>query len=152
VADFLEDKRREINNRLAELKPLLDEYTRLEQAARALDGIPTSTNGVSAPSPSAQPKTGSGKRRGRPPGSKNKTTAAVSKTAKPTSRGRRGRRKGIGKRPAEALALIQEKPGITVAELAAEMKINQTYLYRVVPRLKDEGKVAKQGRGWIPKP
>jgi hypothetical protein len=32
VTDFLAEKRREINDRLAELKPLIDEYTQLEAA------------------------------------------------------------------------------------------------------------------------
>jgi len=32
VTDFLQEKRNEINERLAELKPLVDEYRRLEAA------------------------------------------------------------------------------------------------------------------------
>lgn len=28
------------------------------------------------------------------------------------------------------------------------MGIKQNYLYRVLPRLEREGKIAKQGRGW----
>ena len=36
MTDFLDDKRREITNRLRELKPSVDEYNRLEAAAAAL--------------------------------------------------------------------------------------------------------------------
>ncbi len=47
-----------------------------------------------------------------------------------------------------ALSLIQERPGITIPELAARMGVKQNCLYRVLPTLEDEGKVSKQGRGW----
>ena len=50
MTDFLDEKRREINDRLAELKPLIDEYTRLEAAATALAGV-----GGSAPASRARP-------------------------------------------------------------------------------------------------
>ena len=49
---------------------------------------------------------------------------------------------------AQALALVGEKPGITIPELADAMGIKQNYLYRVMPGLAEEGKVTKSGRGW----
>lgn len=39
MADFLDEKRREIESRLKELRPLVDEYNRLEKAAAALAGV-----------------------------------------------------------------------------------------------------------------
>jgi sugar-specific transcriptional regulator TrmB len=39
MADFLDEKRREIDTRLKELKPLVDEYERLQKAAAALAGV-----------------------------------------------------------------------------------------------------------------
>ena len=39
MADFLDEKRREIDARLRELRPLVDEYNRLEKAAAALAGV-----------------------------------------------------------------------------------------------------------------
>jgi hypothetical protein len=39
MADFLDEKRREIDARLKELRPLVDEYNRLEKAAAALAGV-----------------------------------------------------------------------------------------------------------------
>jgi hypothetical protein len=179
VTDFLDEKRQEISSRLAELKPLVDEYSRLEAAAAALEGV-----GGSAPSRAAttvvtparrgpgrpkgsgrgpgRPK-GSGRKPGRPKGSKNATTAtaaapAAEATKAPARRGRppgsgrkAGRRKGSGTRAAEALAIVREQPGVTIPELAARMGIKQNYLYRVLPSLEQENKVAKQGRGWHPK-
>ncbi|MGA9284656.1 MAG: hypothetical protein WBV85_04375 [Solirubrobacteraceae bacterium] len=174
MTDFLDEKRQEINERLAELKPLIDEYNRLEAAATALAGVrgtaPASRTAAAAPAASAAParrgpgrprgsKTTTGKRRGRPPGSKNaakKTTAAApaaeatGTAAAATPRRRAGRRKGSGTRAAQALQYVTGQPGITIPELAAKMGIKQNYLYRVLPGLEQEKKIKKQGRGWHP--
>lgn len=89
VTDFLDEKRREITDRLAELGPLVEEYRRLEAAASALDGIGGgSTAAVAAP-----------RRRGpgRPPGSSKKAAAAVpaKKRGRPPGRPKKvGRPKG----------------------------------------------------------
>jgi hypothetical protein len=153
VTDFLDEKRQEIAERLKELKPLVDEYNRLEAAAAALQGVggtATATTATAAP-----------RRRGpgRPRGSVSRkattaTPAAPAKAkaaAKKGGRGRAGRRKGSGTRAAEALSFVQGQPGITIPELAAKMGIKQNYLYRVLPGLEQEGKVTKTGRGWHPK-
>jgi hypothetical protein len=151
VTDFLDEKRREITDRLKELKPAVDEYARLEAAASALAGVRGSASATGA--------TAAPRRRGpgRPPGSVNRTaTAAVPakpkrKPGRPPGRRRAGRRKGSGTRAAEAFAFVKGQPGITIPELAAKMGIKQNYLYRVLPGLQKEGKVTKQGRGWHPK-
>jgi hypothetical protein len=122
MADFLDVKRREIAERLRELKPLVEEYHRLEGAAAALDGI-------AAPAPAR-----------RAPARKRSTSSATS--------GRRGRPKGSGNRSKQALKLVRERPGITIPELAAAMGIKQNYLYRVLPGLEKDGMVRKEGRGW----
>lgn len=153
MTDFLDEKRQEIAQRLKELKPSVDEYTRLEAAAAALQGV----GGASA----STTATGSPRRRGpgRPRGSVNRkaaTTATATKPARkkagrPAGKRRAGRRKGSGTRAAEALSFVQGQPGITIPELAAKMGIKQNYLYRVLPGLEQEKKVSKQGRGWHPK-
>jgi hypothetical protein len=124
MADFLDEKRKEIQARLKELKPLVDEYDKLLAADRALGGLGNGAATTAAPAPA--------KRRGRPPG-----TGA-----------KRGRPKGGGTRSAQALQLVSERPGITIPELAEAMNIKQNYLYRVMPSLAEEGKVTKSGRGW----
>jgi hypothetical protein len=127
VADFLEEKRKEIQARLKELKPLVEEYHRLDAAERALAGVETkpARAAASAPAPAAA-------RRRRGGG----TT------------GRRGRPKGSGTRALQALELVRARPGITIPELAEAMGIKQNYLYRVMPTLAEEGQVVKSGRGW----
>ena len=120
--DFLEEKRREIQSRLKELKPLVDEYQRLEAAEQALAGV------GATPAP--------------------RRAAAKPRSASRNSSGRRGRPKGSGQRAQQALELVRSKPGITIPEMAESMGIKQNYLYRVVPDLAKEGLVTKSGRGW----
>jgi hypothetical protein len=155
VTDFLDEKRREITARLDELKPLVEEYSRLEAAAAALDGVGGRRTATSTASTSSAPTTTRRRGPGRPRGSK--ASAAPSPAAKPAAaksaaapKRRAGRRKGSGTRAAQALSFVQGQPGITIPELAAKMGIKQNYLYRVLPALEEEGKVAKQGRGWSP--
>ena len=169
MTDFLDEKRREINDRLAELKPLIDEYTRLQDAAAALAGVggsapraAASTTAASAATPArrgpGRPRgsksRATGARRGRPPkaakaAEATSTTTAAATTAE-TPRRRAGRRKGSGTRAAQALSFVTGQPGITIPELAAKMNIKQNYLYRVLPGLEQEKKIKKQGRGWHP--
>jgi hypothetical protein len=127
VTDFLEEKRQEIDSRLKELRPLVDEYHRLEQAAAALSGV-----GSSAGRRSNGGGGGSSRRR-----SSNGT-------------GRRGRPRGSGKRALQAQEIVNARPGITIPELAEAMGIQANYLYRVMPTLQSEGKVQKRGKGWHP--
>jgi hypothetical protein len=154
VTDFLDEKRREINDRLAELKPVVDEYKRLEAGATALARVGGSTAGATAAPVRRGP--------GRPRGSRSRTTASTRRSpasgaapaapAAAVPRRRAGRRKGSGTRAAQALSLITGAPGITIPELAEKMGIRSTsYLYRVLPGLQREGKIAKKGRGWHPK-
>lgn len=152
MTDFLADKRKEISDRLAELKPQVDEYNRLEAAAKVLAGIPGSPAAtIAAPA--------NGRRRGpgRPRGSGSKAAtpaappkAAVSKPGRLAKKARGGRRKGSGNRAAQTLALVRDNPGITIPQLAEKMGIKQNYLYRVLPGLETEKKAEKKGRGWYP--
>jgi hypothetical protein len=141
MADFLDEKRNEIGARLKELKPLVEEYQRLEAAAAALDGVPAHGTGNGS--------AGNGS------GSTRRATARVKAAGRSrgagTGTGRRGRPKGSGTRGAEALALVKGNPGITIPEIAEKMGIKQNYLYRVLPGLAEDGLVTKDGRGWHPK-
>jgi hypothetical protein len=174
VTDFLEEKHKQITDRLKKLKPAVDEYGRLEAAASALAKLggsaPTAiTNSAprrrgpgrprrsaktvrSEAAPAASPVTAPAtsvktarKKPGRPPGRK--------KVGRPAGRpkGRVGRRKGSGTRALEALSFVQAQPGITIPELAGKMGIKQNYLYRVLPGLEQESKLEKKGRGWHPR-
>ena len=127
MTDFLQEKKNEINARLKELKPLVEEYQRLEAAAAALSGVEAPGRAAAAPSRSRSPRKASGSGGGN---------------------GRRGRPKGSGTRAKEALELVRSRPGVTIPEIAEAMGIKQNYLYRVMPELQKDGLVRKEGRGW----
>jgi CRP-like cAMP-binding protein len=127
MADFLEEKKREITARMSELRPLVEEYHRLEAAASALEGVPAGERGAATRSPRRSRRHVTG-----------------------TGSGRRGRPRGSGTRSKQALELVRSRPGITIPEIAETMGIQQNYLYRVLPALQKDGLVRKEGRGWHP--
>ena len=123
VAD---DGRQRITERMRELKPLVDEYQQLEAMVQKLGAGDGSTSSS---------RRSSGRRR----------------STRGRSNGRRrGRPRGSGTRSAQAVALVQAKPGITIPEMGKEMGITPNYLYRVLPELAKDGKVKKAGKGWEP--
>ena len=125
MADFVDSTVKDIDKRLSELK---GEVSKLEAARAALvggrrgPGRPSSANGASAPT-----RRRTTRRAGRP----------------------RGRRGG-NTRANQALALVREKPGITIPEIASSLKIEPNYLYRVMPKLVEDGQVSREGQGWHP--
>jgi len=120
MADFLDAKVKEIDERLRELKPLVEEYARLEKARQALSGV--SGNGRRSTPRQGTSRTGTGRRRGRPRGGNTRTR--------------------------QTLELVRTRPGITIPELADAMSIKPNYLYRILPGLEKEGQVRKEGKGW----
>lgn len=128
MADFLDEKRNELKARLDELRPLVEEYQRLEDAIAALDGV-GSGGGTRTTS----------RRRG-----------GASSNGNGNGNGRRGRPRGSGTRGKQALELVRSSPGITIPEIAEQMGIQQNYLYRVLPGLQKDGLIRKEGRGWHP--
>jgi hypothetical protein len=126
LADFVDSTVKDIDRRLSELKV---EVSKLEAARAALvggrrgPGRPAAANGATA----APRRRGAARRAGRP----------------------RGRRGG-NTRANQALALVQEKPGITIPQIAEALKIEPNYLYRVMPKLVEDGQVSREGQGWHP--
>src|SRR5690349_8341605 len=129
---LVDDVRQQINERLTELKPLVDEYHQLEAMVQKLGERVTGGDVAAATSS----RRASGRRR----------------STRGSNGRRRGRPRGGGTRSTQALALVQAKPGITIPEMGEEMGITPNYLYRVLPALAKDGKVKKKGRGWEPRP
>jgi len=130
MADFLAEKRAEIDARLDELRPHVAEHDRLSQAVVALEGIPAAreqhrSNGGATTVKSPRPHTSA--RRPRATGA--------------------GRKKGSGKRARQAVALLTEFGPQTLHALAERMGIKPNYLYRVLPGLEADGKVKKGDGG-----
>jgi AraC-like DNA-binding protein len=128
MADFLAEKLQEIDNRLKELRPLHEEYLKLERAKQALEGM-------DAP-----------RRRGpgRPRGSGAGATRAGSGNGRRRRRGRSG-----GTAADKVLEVVRQNPGITVTEVGDQLGYTQkNYLYRVFHNLTEDGSVQKQGKGY----
>jgi hypothetical protein len=104
------------------LRQLKAEVSRLEAARSALVG-----RGPGRPRGSSTTTRRRRRGPGRPPGRRRGTTRAV-----------------------QALELVRSRPGITIPEIASEIKIEPNYLYRVMPRLQQEGQVKRDGKGWKP--
>ena len=130
MADFLDKKRAEMEKRLKELKPMVEEHDRLEAAIAALGGV-TGSRSRRTSSSKGRSSAGGGRRRS-------------------TGTTKRGRPKGSGKRGKQCAALVKKNPGITIPEIAKKIGIKQNYLYRVMPALEKEGLVTKKGKGWYP--
>jgi hypothetical protein len=128
MADFLAEKLQEIDNRLKELRPLHEEFLKLERAKLALEGMDSE----------ARPA-----RRGpgRPRGSGSGTSSG---------NGRRRRRRRAGGTAADkVLDIVRQNPGITVSDVGDQLGYTQkNYLYRVFHNLTEDGAVQKQGKGY----
>jgi DNA invertase Pin-like site-specific DNA recombinase len=110
--------------RLRELEPLLAEYRELSALADRL-GL---EKGASADSAPAQPA-------GKPPRSR------------PTTKRRTAKRRAATRetREDQVLAAVRARPGATVAEVARELDVDATALYRVVRKLTKDGALTKRG-------
>jgi hypothetical protein len=127
LPDFVESTVKDIDVRIDELK---QELGKLEAARTALVGARRGP--------------------GRPPGSTNRTrTRRATAAAGRRTRRSRGRRGGAT-RANQALELVRGKPGISIPEIAKSMGIEPNYLYRVLPKLAQEGQIKKDGQGWVP--
>ena len=122
MADFVDSTVRDIDSRLAELQ---QEVSKLEAARAALVG------GRRGP---GRPSATNGTARRSP----------AARTARP-----RGRRGG-NTRANQALKLVHDQPGITIPQIAEALKIEPNYLYRVMPKLVEDGQVSREGQGWHP--
>jgi hypothetical protein len=129
LAGFVDSTVQEIDQRLNELK---EEVARLEAARNALIGARRGP--------------------GRPRGSSraNRGTRATTRTRAERGPGRPRGRRGGNTRANQALELVRSRPGITIPQIAESMKIEPNYLYRVMPRLADDGDVRREGQGWFP--
>ncbi|MBV9839838.1 MAG: hypothetical protein JO156_17110 [Solirubrobacterales bacterium] len=45
---------------------------------------------------------------------------------------------------------MRSQPGITIPRIAEALKIEPNYLYRVMPKLLQDGQVKRDGQGWHP--
>lgn len=130
MAGFVDSTVKDIESRLDELK---QEVERLEAARAALTGG------------------GGARRRGGRPAAKPSSGTTAPRTRRTGRRpGRPRGRRGGNTRANQALELVRSRPGITIPQIAEELKIEPNYLYRVMPKLVSDGQVKRDGQGWHP--
>jgi len=107
VSDFLDDRRKEITNRLKELEPVVEEFHRLEAAVEALAGVVGSaaSEAGSVAATTVRRRRGPGRRRGSSTGKKG--------PGRPRGSGKRARKATRAGTPAEST------PAATAAATAA---------------------------------
>jgi DNA-binding NtrC family response regulator len=130
LADEVRELRQRVAERMAELEPMVREYEQLQKVAAEL--------GIESEQPPAPASDGA---------------PATAPAAEPAQRPRRPRAKTPAvqrEHAARLLGVVSSKPGATVAEIAAEIGVQPTSLYRLVRDLASEGALTKRGRGLYP--
>jgi uncharacterized membrane protein len=148
----------ELLARLRELRPLAIEYQQLEQVARRLGLALDDGHTLPAPKRKSSRKATPTQRiaataaQSAPTGKASVATAQASVT---TTRQRRERASSSStdkRRPAtnrqsrrqqDVLRLIRDRPGITVKDIATELDVDATNLYRHVRNLQQDGLITK---------
>lgn len=70
----------------------------------------------------------------------------------PAPQPRQRRRRSGRTRADDFVRIVSENPGITVSEIAREMKLDKpNYLYRVADQVMKEGRVKKEDKGYVVK-
>jgi hypothetical protein len=169
VLDQFRTAEEQVAKRLRELKPLVAEYHELERVAQRL-GLSVNDDAPAAGEQRrASTKTG---RRGRRAATTKARSAAstrdesadggAAKTSAAVTPARRVRspqgsadqeRPGSGRtsrRQQDVLRLVNERPGITVSEIAKELGVDASGLYRPVHKLEQEGAISKRGAALQP--
>jgi hypothetical protein len=122
--ELIDRIKQDIDNRLEELRPQVEEIPRLEAVLAALEstggGEGTRSGGVGSPG------------RGRPRGG-----GAARASSGPRRRARRGQRRE------ELLQLVAGHPEITIAEAARQMGVSSPQVSTLVRRLEEEGALVR---------
>jgi uncharacterized membrane protein len=157
VLDQFRTAEEQVAKRLRELRPLVAEYHELEQVAQRL-GLSVSNDAPAAgPRPPASPRRRRRTARAAPRSAASERNASadggtaegsvVAAQARP-ARSPRTERAGssrTSRRQQDVLRLVKQRPGITVSEIAKELGVDATGLYRPVHKLEQDGAIIKRG-------
>jgi hypothetical protein len=131
--ELIDRIKKDIDDRLEELRPQVEEIPRLEAVLAALQ----SSGGHEGARTSEETSPG-GRGRGRPRGAgARRGGAGAGRTGGPRRRARRGQRRE------ELLALVAAQPEITIAEAARRMGVSSPQVSTLVRRLEEEGVLAR---------
>lgn len=140
MTTYLDQLKQDIDRRLDELRPQIEEIPRLEAALAALESVGAG-GGEAANAPPAAPPVQARRGPGRPRGSGGAAASG----------GRRaGRRAGRGQRRQEFLQLVKGSPDVSVSEAARQMGVSPSQVSNLARKLQDEGALAREPSGrWI---
>jgi hypothetical protein len=131
LTDLLDSIRARLRTRLGELRPLVREYERLQEADAALaDGSPTSARRAGPPKRgSSRARQGEGRRgAARRTGSRRRSSSSAEREV--------NREK--------VLALVRERPGLTKAELKGAAGLSSAGVAQILRRMLDRGEVREE--------
>ena len=128
MADLVGQIQRDIEKRLQELRPLIEEKERLEAVLAALTNGSAAT-AVSAPRPRA-------------------TTTRSATPRAPYASGS-GRRAPRGANREAILTVVRERPGVSAAEVAEITRIAKPTVHTTISQLKRKGILEPEGSGGV---
>jgi hypothetical protein len=155
VLDQFREAEQALTKRLRELRPLADEYRELERIAQQR-GLPIdddqTTQMQTKPATSRRRQSRARSQAASPRAAATKNATASARPARqspatPTARSAKrqpGNGRG-GNRREDILRLVSQRPGITIAEIGSELKVDPTGLYRPVRQLQHQGAITKDG-------
>jgi predicted HTH transcriptional regulator len=131
MADLVGQIQRDIEKRLRELKPLIEEKEQLEAVLAAL------TNGSAAsPTVAAAPRARA-------------ATPRSAAAGRAPYAGGKSRRAPRGANREAILAVVRERPGISAAEVASVTRIAKPTVHTTISQLKRKGILEPEGSGGV---
>lgn len=154
--DLIDDFQKRIDERMAEIQPLVQEYHALQQlrsAITSLDPEAVAAHVSAFPLPGGAGDlldgNGFGEAGGRPRGKRQARSAAGKRVGRAPTR----REPEPDPEPSEdyeraALELIATEPGLTASQMAEQLNVPVSTLFRLLPPLQRSGRIRKQGKGF----
>ncbi|MCW2954424.1 MAG: putative transcriptional regulator [Conexibacter sp.] len=130
MADLVGQIQRDIEQRLKELAPLIEEKDQLEAVLVALTG---ELNGASSPAPRA---------------TRARTNGASSGTRAPYAGGKR-RRAPRGANREAILRIVEQQPGVSASEVADQTGIAKPTVHTTISQLKRKGILEPEGANGV---
>lgn len=164
---LLDDFQQQIDRRLDELRPAFTEYTSLQQLRSAIANLDPEAAAAQVrqfPYPVGPGVGGNGDTAANGTPATNLSpnpveAAAADRPSNPPRRRKPARAKeASGPVPPDmavqyeqaALELVASKPGLTAVQLAERMDVPASVLFRLLPTLQRDGRIRKQGKGYLP--
>jgi DNA-binding transcriptional ArsR family regulator len=129
MADLVGQIQRDIEKRLQELRPLIEEKERLEAVLAALTNGHGTSGRTASPAPRSRP-------------------ASTSSARAPYAAGN-GRRAPRGANREAILKVVRERPGVSASEVAEITRIAKPTVHTTISQLKRKGILEPEGSGGV---